>query len=115
MAVKTEEFNLSRKQSEDQFKEKMGEAQLLILSKEEELVKLRSQSVELEEAKKVEKQALSEAKSLKKQLFASEIKKVEGKTEVLDLKSYQRKPESKISEMEEEVMIVKVGVVKWRE
>ena len=110
MAAKTEEFNLSMKQNEDQFKEKMVEAQLLILSKEEELVKLRGQSVELEEAKKIEKRMLSEVQSLKNQLLAAENKAAEGKKEVLDLKSYQRKLESKISEMEEEVMIAKAGV-----
>merc|ERR1719193_1528505 len=74
MAVKTEEFNLSAKQNEDQFKEKMVEAQLLLLSKEEELVKLRGQSVELEEAKKVVKRAVSEAESLKKQLLVAKEK-----------------------------------------
>jgi len=110
MAAKTEEFNLSMKQHEDQFKGKMVEAQLLILSKEEELVKLRGQSVEFEEAMKVQKQALSELESLKKQIVAAENKVAEGKKEVLDLKSYQRKLESKISEMEEEVMIAKAGV-----
>jgi len=110
ITAKTEEFNLSIKQHEDQFKGKMVEAQLLILSKEEELVKLRGQSVELEEATKVEKQALKEVENLKKQVEAAENKVAEGKKELLDLKSYQRKLESKISEMEEEVMIAKAGV-----
>ena len=52
----------------------------------------------------------SEAESLKKQLLAAENKAAEGKKEVLDLKSYQRKLESKIRDMEEEVMIAKAGV-----
>jgi len=110
MAAKTEEFNLSMKQHEDQFKGKMVEAQLLILSKDEELVRLRSQSVEFEETKKMQKQTLSELESLKNQVVGAENKVAEGKKEVLDLKSYQRKLESKISEMEEEVMIAKAGV-----
>ena len=110
MAAKKEEFNLSMKQHEDQFKGKMVEAQLLILSKEEELVKLRGQSVEFEDVMKVQKQALSELASMKNKVVAAENKVAEGKKEVLDLKSYQRKLESKISEMEEEVMIAKAGV-----
>jgi len=110
MAVKMKEFNLSMKQHEDQFKEKMVEAQLLILSKEEELVKLRSQSVELDEAMRMQKQAFGEVRGLKELVMAAENKVTEWKKEVLDLKSYQRKLESKINEMEEEVMIAKAGV-----
>ena len=110
MAAKAEELNLSIKQHEDQFKEKMVEAQLLILSKEEELVKLRGQIVELEKAMKVEKQASSEVVRLKKQVEAAENKAAESKKELLDLKGYQRKLESRIGEMEEEVMIAKAGV-----
>ena len=70
---------------------------------------MRGQSVELEKAMQAGKQAINESASLKKQLAAQQIKLADGKKEVLDLKSYQRKLESKINLMEEEVMISKAG------
>ena len=109
VAAKTEEFNTSLKQKEDQFNQELEVSQLQILTKEQELLRLRGQSVEMEKAMQAGKQAINESASLKKQLAAQQIKLADGKKEVLDLKSYQRKLESKINLMEEEVMISKAG------
>ena len=72
-------------------------------------MKWKAQSAELEKNKNLQRRSLNEAETLRNRLLESEKRESERLREVLDLKSYQRKLESKITQMEEQMMITKAG------
>jgi len=73
------------------------------------VVKWKAQSAELEKSKNLQRRSLNEAETLRNRLLESEKRESERLREVLDLKSYQRKLETKITQMEEQMLITKAG------
>merc|ERR1719357_1008092 len=109
MSDMADKFEKLIKKEKDQSEQTVGEYKLQLLSKEEEVVKLKAQSDELEKIKNLQRQRLNEAETLRNRLLESEKRESERLREVLDLKSYQRKLETKITGMEEQIMITKAG------
>merc|ERR1712013_510934 len=109
MSDMADKFEKLIKKEKDQREQIVGEYKLQLLSKEEEVVKWKAQSAELEKSKNLQRRSLNEAEALRNRLLESEKRESERLREVLDLKSYQRKLETKITQMEEQMMITKAG------
>merc|ERR1719317_1429168 len=109
MSDMADKFEKLINKEKDQSEQIVGEYKLQLLSKEEEVVKWKAQSAELDKNKNLQRRSLNEAEILRNRLLESEKRESERLREVLDLKSYQRKLETKITQMEEQVIINKAG------